>query len=585
MASHSNLGRVSAIVLRSMRQPLMTLLIVYSIAVLVMTFIPGIKVDGKTQYMSIFHAFYFMTYTATTTGFGEIPFEFSNAQRIWAILCLYISVIAWFYAIGTIIQLLQNPHLQQTINEERFARAVKRIHGDFFILCGFGDTGSLLARGISEANISCVIIERSEERIKALTLRDYKVLMPGVRANAGIPKYLIAGGVESPNCKAVICVTNNEETNLKISTVARLLNPSGMVITKSKQDIYEETLSTLGQQIHIVDPFTTFAHNLSAAVHNPMLYALSQWLVGSPSAPTLQNFISPPRGVWVICGYGKMGQEICAMLHSQNIPTAVIDPHHPSDKVKDCTNRYVIGRTTTKTLTQAGIQTAAGLVAGTDDDGHNLSILLNARMLNPNLFTIVRQNRHENEAAFNAADVDIIMQPSLVTARRILFMLTAPLLEPFFKYLTNKHSEDINLMPSVVSRLEQTVGHHKPHLITIDIDRKYSSATIDLLVRGEIVTLAEILRDMRNRNDRLQTVPLVIRSDKKVTILPPDSTTLKENDQILFCGQARAHHLLSSALDNEYALHYLRLGTHKPRGYLMRWLTNKATQRQQNATL
>ena len=583
MSNHSNLGRVGAIVLRSMRPPLMILLIIYSIAVLGMTFIPGIEMDGKTQYMSIFHAFYFMTYTATTTGFGEIPLEFSDAQRIWAIVCLYVSVIAWFYAIGAIIHLLQNPHLQQTISEERFAKAVKRIHGDFFILCGFGDTGSLLARGLSDANIPCVVIERNEERIKALTLRDYKVLMPGLRANAGIPKYLIAGGIESPNCKAVICVTNNEETNLKISTVARLLNPAGKIITKSKQDDYEETLATLGKQVHIVDPFITFAHNLSAAVHNPLLYALSQWLVGSPSAPTLQGFISPPKGVWVVCGYGKMGREICTMLHTQNIPTAVIDPHQPGTQFDQSLNRYVVGLTTTQTLNQAGIQTAAGLVAGTDDDGHNLSILLNARSLNPNLFTIVRQNRHENEAAFNAADVDIIMQPSLVTARRILFMLIAPLLEHFFKYLTDYHSDNINLMPSIISRLEQTVGQQKPHLISIDITHKACAATIDLLNAGQIITFADLLRDMRNRNDRLKTVPLVIRSGKTITILPQDKTVIKKNDQILFCGQARAHHLLSSALDNEYALHYLRLGTHKPRGYLMRWLIKKSAQRRQQA--
>ena len=77
-----------------------------------MTLIPGTVIDGQTHYMSIFHAFYFMTYTATTTGFGEIPYEFSNAQRFWAILCLYFSVVAWIYAIGAIIQLIQNPQIQ-----------------------------------------------------------------------------------------------------------------------------------------------------------------------------------------------------------------------------------------------------------------------------------------------------------------------------------------------------------------------------------------------------------------------------------------------------------------------------------------
>ena len=85
MSSPVDLDRVTFIVLREMRRPMLALVGVYAITIIGMVFIPGPVIDGKTQYMSIFHAFYFMTYTATTTGFGEIPFVFSNAQRLWAI--------------------------------------------------------------------------------------------------------------------------------------------------------------------------------------------------------------------------------------------------------------------------------------------------------------------------------------------------------------------------------------------------------------------------------------------------------------------------------------------------------------------
>jgi hypothetical protein len=63
------------------------------------------------------------------------------------------------------------------------------------------------------------------------------------------------------------------------------------------------------------------------------------------------------------------------------------------------------------------------------------SVLLNARSLNQNLFTIVRQNSHQNELAFEKANADMIMQPTLVTARKILLLLIAPLLKHFFRYL------------------------------------------------------------------------------------------------------------------------------------------------------
>ena len=57
--------------------------------------------------------------------------------------------------------------------------------------------------------------------------------------------------------------------------------------------------------------------------------------------------------------------------------------------------------------------------------------VITARSLNRKVCIIVRQNHHENQLAFNAADADLIMQPSLVTARSILFLLLSPLIQPF----------------------------------------------------------------------------------------------------------------------------------------------------------
>ena len=38
--------------------------------------------------MSLFQAFYFMTYTASTIGFGEIPQGFTDRQRLWVVVII-----------------------------------------------------------------------------------------------------------------------------------------------------------------------------------------------------------------------------------------------------------------------------------------------------------------------------------------------------------------------------------------------------------------------------------------------------------------------------------------------------------------
>ena len=180
MARTSDLDRVTAIVLRFMRGPILLLITVYGVGIAGMVLIPGQDAAGQPTHMSFFHAFYFMSYTATTTGFGEIPNEFSETQRMWAIVCLYMSVVAWVYAIGSIISLVQNPHFKQAMAQKRFALQVKRLSEPFVIIAGFGDTGSLLARGLSDQYMRGVVIDLDPERIKALGLRDYRVKMPGL---------------------------------------------------------------------------------------------------------------------------------------------------------------------------------------------------------------------------------------------------------------------------------------------------------------------------------------------------------------------------------------------------------------------
>lgn len=565
---NNELSRVSFIVMRAMRTPLMALLIVYSVAILVMSFIPGIEVAGKTQYLSIFHSFYFMTYTATTTGFGEIPVEFSNAQRLWAIVCLYISVVTWFYALGSIIRLFQNAFFLRAVEEWRFARSVRRIVGPFYIVCGFGDTGSVLVRGLNDSGLNVVVIDSSEERIQALSLRNYKGTVPGLCADASVPNYLIEAGLLSPYCKAVVSITSNEEVNLKISAVVRLLNPTVGIITMSKERDYEETLATLGGEVHIVDPFKTFAKVLNACINNPEFYALNNWLVGDKHS-SLKTYVHPPVGRWIICGYGRMGMEANRVLTKNGVKTSVIDPH--SRKRDEDIETYIVGGTNAKTLEMAGIDEAVGILAAANDDGCNLGVLLNARSLNPDLFTIVRQNSHKNELAFTMADADMIMQPTLVTARKILLLLIAPLLKHFFAYLLARVEGREEVVTRVISLLRKKIADQTPLLVTIDFTAEKSSAVIQSLNAGNEVLLRDIITDPRNREKELDLVPFVIKSGDKETVLPSNDYRIKKGDQLLFCGTAKAKQLLKSNINSEYTLSYLRTGQYPAMGYFMAW--------------
>lgn len=562
----SDLNRVAAIVLQLMRGPILVLLSVYAIGISGMALVPGPVVDGEITRLNLFHAFYFFTYTATTTGFGEIPMAFSDEQRLWATVCLYTGVVAWLYAISSIIRLALHPELLRALAERRFARSVRNISEPFFVLCGFGDTGSLLARGLSDHAIQAAVLDADTERIKALRLRNYRVKMPGLCADGSIPKHLLDAGVQHAQCQALVVLTANDELNLKIVVMARFLNPELRIICRNTKESHRELLETVGN-ITLVSSFDVFAQQLDAAVHLPALRAWEDWLVGDPKVD-LRQPQKPPVGHWVLCGYGRMGKALHAALSEQEMSFSIIDT---ADQVKQDNQDVICCQVNRASLTEAGFQQAQGLVAGTHNDEQNLRILLSARAVNPDAFLIVRQNRHENELAFNAANANLIMQPSLVLARYVLLSLLYPSLSRLLVYL---HAEGSDAVTGLVADSVALELQHAPVLWVERIKQLPQAVTSDLGQRSAM-SLGDMLRDPSDREQQMDVMPLVLTREDEELMLPGLDTPLQLGDEVLLCGSQRARLLIPSNIANVYTHHYLISGKEPPRGWVFEWFARR----------
>lgn len=579
MTPTSDLDRVAMIVLRYMRRPLFALLFVYSVGTIGMALMPGQVVDGETTHMNLFHAFYFFTYTATTTGFGELPNGFSEEQRLWTILCLYTGVIAWFYAIGSLIHLVQNPYFIQAMDGFRFARKVERNEESFVILCGFGDAGSLLARGLSDHRMRAVILDADPERIKALAVRDYTVPMPGLHADASAPKYLLAAGVEHPACQALVALTNNNDVNLKIAVMARHLNPGLRVVCRSTSARHEANLRVL-DNVTVVDPFEIFAQLLYWAIARPELHNLNAWFVGARGV-ALGAPLKAPRGNWILCGYGRMGYWIHRYLGAHGIGLRIIDPD--VDAQGDGEDTFLVrAHADHAALGTAGIEDAAGIVAATDCDADNLSTLLSVTELNPAVFRIVRQNSHENQVAFDAARADLVLQPSLTTARRILKLLISPLVQELIDWLAEREPSRTE---AVVARLQATVGAEPPHLWSVRLTRGEAPAVTRYLDTDGVITLGALCRDARAFPDTLPCEALAVRREGRSIMLPERDFPLEGGDELLFCGVDWVKPILQATLHNPYTLRYVVTGVDAPRGYLFAWLEARLGRRRSDHRL
>lgn len=555
------------LILRRMRTPLLTLIIAYAVAMAGLALIPAQDATGQPTTMSLFHAFYFVSYMSTTIGFGELPNAFTDAQRLWVSVSVFFTVAVWIYAIGRLIALLQDNTFQRAIEERRFRNRVARLRQPFYLVCGCGQTGSALVRGLTDRHRHAVVIDIDPDRINLLQLDNQREYVPALCADARKPSILDAAGLKHPLCEGVVALTNVNETNLKIAIAAKLLHPAIQVICRSDSHEIEANMASFGTD-HIYDPFDAFAVYMALAIQSPCLTLLLDWLSAADDEPLSEPCYPPTNGRWVICGYGRFGKAMYQHLKQQGLTLSIIEalPHKTGIPVEG----IVQGRgTEAVTLEQAEIQRAVGLVAGTDEDADNLSIVMTALQLNPDLFVIARENHLDNQELFDRVGAQSIMHPSTIIANRIRVRLVNPLLADFSN-LARAQPEDWAC--ELVSRVAGLVDERVPHVWEIAIDETQAFALCHAKARGFTITLDMLLRDPRDRERRLQAIPLLLVRDDSLQLLPALDQRVRRGDRLLLCGRIETRSDMDWVLQNLHALRYVATGESHREGAVWRWI-------------
>jgi len=556
------------ILIRRIRIPLILLIMVYAISILGFVLIPGEDDQGNVWHMGFFHAFYFVSYMGTTIGFGEIPYPFTDAQRMWSLLSIYTTVIAWLYGIGSLLALLQEPAFRTLMTEASFKRALNRINEPFYLICGYGDTGSLLVKALAEAGIRSVVVDQNQNRINSVELEDILFVVPGLCADASIPENLIRAGLKHKNCVTVIALTNSDSCNLKVAITTKLLRPGLLTIARAETHEMEANINSFGTEV-VINPFDTFAGRLSLALKSPGKYLLFQWMTNVPNEE-LQEPTFTPKGVWILCGFGRFGKAVYMRLVAANLNVIVIEAT-PTETLAPADTVSGIG-TEAKTLLQADILNAAGIVAATDDDANNLSILMTAKQLNPGLFVVARQNLKENDEIFSAAKPDLIMKRGSIIANKIFAIITTPLLAKFLDFASQKDNDWAN---ELVSRICGVVSDCVPSRWQLAINNHEAPAIYLAMENNIPVPLGVFLHDPRNREESLNCVPLMLVRESETLLLPEGDELLQAGDEILFCGQSGAKLHTDWISRNHNTFNYVLTGHEYSSGVLKRMLAKQ----------
>ena len=187
-------------------------------------------------------------------------------------------------------------------------------------------------------------------------------------------------------------------------------------------------------------------------------------LTGALAEKRRRRAIDRLRDHYIICGYGRVGQQIGSEFRAAGADYVVVDFHEESLAVARERNDYFIegDGTDEENLEAAGLPRARGLVASSDSDADNVYITLSARAVRPELLVVARASNAEAAKKLRIAGAERVVQPYAAAGRVMANLMLKPQVTAFVDVVTSAAGTDLRFeeleVPADWAQAGKTIG-------------------------------------------------------------------------------------------------------------------------------
>ncbi|MCC7364942.1 MAG: NAD-binding protein [Dehalococcoidia bacterium] len=163
---------------------------------------------------------------------------------------------------------------------------------------------------------------------------------------------------------------------------------------------------------------------------------------------------------YILCGFGRVGQEIARELHERRQGFVVIE-QTPEEVEHARAFGYLVlegDASEERVLLKAGLPVARSLLAASDSDAGNTYITLTARSINPRCFIVARCAHPLNEDKLRLAGADRVLSLYSMGGRRMVLMALQPLAADFMDTLATGRHGDLVLAELAVTEMTGLAG-------------------------------------------------------------------------------------------------------------------------------
>lgn len=174
----------------------------------------------------------------------------------------------------------------------------------------------------------------------------------------------------------------------------------------------------------------------------------------------MQMQIDEMKDHYILCGFGRVGQEIARELCERGVDFVVIDQTIEAvERARAFGYRVIEGDgSDDRTLNQAGQMRARCLLAASDSDAGNTYITLTAKSVNPRCFIVARVALPHNEEKLRLAGADRVISLYSMGGRRMVLSALQPLAADFMDTLAAGRTGELLLAEFEVNRQNGLAG-------------------------------------------------------------------------------------------------------------------------------
>jgi voltage-gated potassium channel len=157
----------------------------------------------------------------------------------------------------------------------------------------------------------------------------------------------------------------------------------------------------------------------------------------------MKNRVNHLKNHFILCGYGRVGQEIAKILSVEKAEFVIVDKNREAINQAEMDNHLCLlaDAASDEALKEAGIEHARGLIVALGNDADSTYVILTARQLNPKIFIEARVSAPEAEGKLKRAGADRIISPYSIGARRMAMLALQPEVADFIDIISFKGQE------------------------------------------------------------------------------------------------------------------------------------------------